>query len=78
MPGQVLLSTVALVIASAWCLSILIFQGITGVTPLSSNSIEAADIVALLKQAGLAGAGGRFFPLAASAHTIAEARHTVE
>ncbi len=54
MPGHDLLSTVALLIALASCLSILIFQGITGVPPLSSNSIEAADVVALLKQAGLA------------------------
>jgi len=57
---------------------VLIDTDIPGVPPLSSNSIEAADVVALLKQAGLAGVGGRFFPLAASAHTIAEARHTVE
>jgi hypothetical protein len=49
-----LLSTVALLITSAGCLSILIFQGITGVPPLSSNAVEAADVVALLKQAGLA------------------------
>ncbi len=54
MPGHDLLSTVALLIASAFCLSILIYQGITGVPPLSSNSVEAADVVALLKQAGLA------------------------
>jgi hypothetical protein len=48
------LSTVALLITLAGCLSILIFQGITGVPPLSSNAVEAADVVALLKQAGLA------------------------
>jgi hypothetical protein len=54
MPGYDLLSMVALLIISACCLSILIFQGITGVPPLSSNSVEAADVVALLKQAGLA------------------------
>ena len=33
--------------------SLLIFQGITGVPPVSSNSSEAADIISLLKQAGL-------------------------
>jgi Putative methyltransferase len=49
-----LLSMVAVLIALVFCLSILIFQGITGVPPLSSNSVEAADVVALLKQAGLA------------------------
>jgi hypothetical protein len=49
-----LLSTVALLITLAGGLSILIFQGITGVPPLSSNAVEAADVVALLKQAGLA------------------------
>jgi hypothetical protein len=54
MPGQNLFSTVTLLIGSALCLSILIFQGLTGVPPLSSNFLEAADVVALLKQAGLA------------------------
>jgi hypothetical protein len=53
MPGYDLLSMVALLVAAALCLSILIVQGITGVPPLSSNSVEAADVVALLKQAGL-------------------------
>src|ERR1700734_1065408 len=48
-----LLSTVALLIALAFCLSIPIYQGITGVPPLASNSVEAADVVALLKRAGL-------------------------
>ena len=48
------LATVAALIAAGLALSILIFQGITGVPPLSSNSVEAADVVALLKQAALA------------------------
>lgn len=48
-------SLIALLIASALCLSILIYQGITGVPPLSSNSLEAGDVVGLLKQGGLAG-----------------------
>ena len=54
MPGHDLLSVIALLIVSVLCLSILLFQVITGVPPLSSNSMEAADVVALLKQAGLA------------------------
>jgi methyltransferase family protein len=48
-----LISLLALVIVLALCLSILVFQGVTGVPPLSSSSTEAADVVALLKQAGL-------------------------
>jgi hypothetical protein len=48
-----LTSLLTLLIVLALCLSILVFQGITGVPPLSSSSAEAADIVALLKQAGL-------------------------
>ena len=54
MLGFDLLPMLAMLILLACCLSILIFQGITGVPPLSSNSVEAADVVALLKQAGLA------------------------
>jgi len=54
MPVFDLLSTFALLIIAALCVSILIYQGITGVPPLSSNSLEAADVVALLKHAGLA------------------------
>jgi pimeloyl-ACP methyl ester carboxylesterase len=49
-----LLSIAAFVGAAAVCLSIPIIQAITGVPPQSSNSVEAADVVALLKQAGLA------------------------
>ena len=48
-----LLSTLGLLIFSAACLSILVVQAITGVPPLSSNSVEAADVVALLEHAGL-------------------------
>jgi hypothetical protein len=54
MLGLNLLSIAALLTVSALCLSILIFQGVTGVPPLSSNSVEAADVVSLLKEAGLA------------------------
>jgi hypothetical protein len=52
--GPDLLSAVVLLIAAALCLSIVICQGMTGVPPHSSNAAEAADVVALLKQAGLA------------------------
>jgi hypothetical protein len=52
--GFDLLFLAVFLIVSPLCLSMLICQGITGVPPLSSNSIEAADVVALLKQAGLA------------------------
>ncbi|MDR3461419.1 MAG: class I SAM-dependent methyltransferase [Beijerinckiaceae bacterium] len=48
-----LVSLALLVIVLALCLSILFFQGITGVPPLSSNATEAADVVALLKHSGL-------------------------
>jgi lambda repressor-like predicted transcriptional regulator len=54
MPLHDLLATAALLIVLAFCLSIPIYQGIAGVPPQSSNSAEAADVVALLKQAGLA------------------------
>jgi hypothetical protein len=54
MTGQDLLPIAGLLIAAAIGLSILIVQGITGVPPLSSNAVEAADVVALLKQAGVA------------------------
>ncbi len=47
------LSLLALVVVVALCLSILVFQGITGVPPLSSNSAQARDVIALLNQAGL-------------------------
>ena len=53
MPGQYLLSLIAILVILSLCLPILIFQGITGVPPLSSNSVEASDVVALLNQAGL-------------------------
>jgi Putative methyltransferase len=53
MPGYDLLSIFALLITLACGLSMLIFQGITGVPPLSSNSLETADVVALLVQARL-------------------------
>jgi hypothetical protein len=49
-----LLPTAALLIAAALCLSIVLFQLVTGVPPLSSNAVEGANVVALLKKAGLA------------------------
>ncbi|WP_323990537.1 class I SAM-dependent methyltransferase [Nguyenibacter sp. L1] len=54
MSGFEYFSIAALLIVSGLCLSLLLFQGITGVPPLSSRSVEAADVVALLKEAGLA------------------------
>lgn len=38
----------------ALILSLLVYQGITGVPPLPSTSVEARDVVCLLKEAGLA------------------------
>jgi hypothetical protein len=46
-------SLVALLIVALLCLSLLVFQGITGVPPMSSSAAEAADVIALLKQASL-------------------------
>jgi methylase of polypeptide subunit release factors len=46
-------SLVVLLIVASLCLSLLIFQVITGVPPMSSSASEAADVVALLKQARL-------------------------
>jgi hypothetical protein len=44
---------VALLIVVALCLSLLMFQLITGVPPMSSSAAEADDVVALLRQASL-------------------------
>lgn len=49
------LSATVLLVALAGGLSLVVFQGLTGVPPLSSNAREAADVVALLKQAGISG-----------------------
>src|SRR3984957_3679280 len=46
-------SILAVLIVLALGLSLLIFQGITGVPPMPSTSREAADVISLLKQAGL-------------------------
>lgn len=46
-------SFIAVLIVFALAASILVFQGITGVPPLSSSSSEAADVISLLKQTGL-------------------------
>jgi hypothetical protein len=54
MVARDLLPIVALLIASTLCLSVLLFQLVTGVPPLSSNILECADVAALLKKAGLA------------------------
>lgn len=47
-------SLFAVLIVFALGVSLLVFQGITGVPPMSSSSSEAADVISLLKQAGLA------------------------
>jgi hypothetical protein len=47
-------SLLAVLIVFALALSLLVFQGITGVPPMSANSAEALDVIALLSQAGLA------------------------
>ena len=46
-------SLMALLIVVALALSVLVYQGVTGVPPVSSTAVEAADVVALLRQAGL-------------------------
>ncbi len=50
-----LLSLLVLAAALGLGLSVLVFQAITGVPPMSASAAEAADVVALLKQEGLAG-----------------------
>jgi tRNA A58 N-methylase Trm61 len=54
MPVQDLPSLAALLIVLALGASILIVQAVTGVPPLSSSAVEAADVVSLLKAAGVA------------------------
>ncbi|WP_158915156.1 methyltransferase domain-containing protein [Caulobacter sp. S45] len=54
MSGPDVVATVALSIVLVLGASILLFQGVTGVPPQSSSPNEAADVVALLKHAGLA------------------------
>lgn len=49
-----LLSIAGLLTVAGLIVSLLIFQGITGVPPHSSNSLEAADVILLLKEAGVA------------------------
>jgi tRNA A58 N-methylase Trm61 len=53
MPGLDLFSIAILVVVSAVGLSLLIFQVVTGVPPQSSSRLEAADVIALLREAGL-------------------------
>jgi hypothetical protein len=52
-PVPDLVSLAVLLVTFLACLSLLVFQGITGVPPMSSSASEAADVVALLKQANL-------------------------
>lgn len=51
--AHALLSITALLLVAAAGGSILVFQGLTGVPPMSSSPAEAADVVALLRRAGL-------------------------
>jgi hypothetical protein len=48
-----IVSLFAVLIVLALAASLLLFQGITGVPPVPSSSSEAADVISLLKQAGL-------------------------
>jgi len=48
-----LLLALLLAIVLALCLSLLLFQAVTGVPPLSATRAEAANVVALLREAGL-------------------------
>lgn len=47
------LSLIIIGLVVTGCLSLLAFQVVTGVPPMSSSAAEAADTVALLGQAGL-------------------------
>jgi hypothetical protein len=53
MNPQQSLTVVALLIVVALCCSIVGFQMVTGVPPMSSTAAEGADMIALLKRAGL-------------------------
>jgi SAM-dependent methyltransferase len=46
-------SVIALLVVLTLGLSVLVYQGVTGVPPVSSSAAEAAEVVALLRQAGL-------------------------
>ncbi|WP_158914743.1 cyclopropane-fatty-acyl-phospholipid synthase family protein [Caulobacter sp. S45] len=54
MPGHGLLALAVLAPVLGLCISILVFQGLTGVPPMSSNATEAVDVITLLRQAALA------------------------
>lgn len=53
MSAHDLISIAVLLVLAMAGASVLIFQGLTGVPPMSSNPAEAADVVALLRQTGL-------------------------
>ncbi len=53
MSAHEILSLVVLLIVAIAGASILVFQGLTGVPPMSSNAAEAADVITLLRRAGL-------------------------
>ena len=48
-----ILSILAVAIVFGLAMLLLVYQGITGVPPMSCRSAESADVVALLQQAGL-------------------------
>jgi len=53
MSAHDVISIFALLLVVAAGASLLVFQGLTGVPPMSSNAAEARDVIALLKRAGL-------------------------
>jgi hypothetical protein len=55
MTGHDLIATAALAVIAAAGLSILIFQALTGVPPMSSSAAEGADVVSLLNRDDLPG-----------------------
>ena len=46
-------SIIVVLIVFALAVSLLVFQGITGVPPMSANAAEASDVIALLNEAGV-------------------------
>jgi virginiamycin B lyase len=54
MPGHDFLALAVLLPVLGLCISILVFQGLTGVPPMPSSATEAVDVITLLRQAGLA------------------------
>lgn len=53
MSGHDLIAAAALAVIAAAGLSILVYQALTGVPPMSSSAAEGAEVVSLLRRAGL-------------------------